>query len=221
MRAWPLALLFSFALTLPAAAQSTVPPAAQSSGPAAGTARGSASIDSNTLLTKGMTEWMFTAGAARGVVVFHSAGGHRFGLQTVSWARVLTDGHLPGPFRGRFAWAFEIVPLFRQVDPTRTYGFGLSPLVWRWNFQPRGRVAPYAELAGGGLWTGKPVPDRTLTANFTAHAGGGVRFFVKPHQSLVVNYWFHHISNGNRLERNPGVNSHVVQVGFSYARPKP
>lgn len=211
MRIWPLALIFSLVSILPAAAQSAAATSTQSA----------SSIDANTILTKNTTEWMFTAGVAHGVVVFHSAGGHRFGLQTISWGRVLTESHLPGPLRGRFSWAFEVVPVFRQVDPTRTYGFGLSPLLWRWNFQPRGRVAPYAELAGGGIWTTEPVPDRTTTANFTAHAGGGVRFFVKPQQAIVVSYWFHHISNGNRLDRNPGVNSHVVQVGFSYTRPKP
>jgi hypothetical protein len=212
MRIWSLPLIFSLAFSLPAAAQSTAPKV--------GSAQPSASIDSGTLLTKGVTEWMFTAGASRAVEVFHSDGGHRFGLQAISWGRVLTESHLPGPFRGRFAWAFEAVPVFGQYQPTRTYGVGLSPLVWRWNFQGRARIAPYAELAGGGLWTTEPVPDRTTTANFMAHAGGGVRVFVKPHQSFVVNYWFHHISNGNRLDRNPGVNSHVVQVGFSYARPK-
>ena len=164
---------------------------------------------------------MFTAGASHAVVLFHSVEGHRFGLQAVSWGRVLTESHLAGPLRGRFAWAFEVVPVFGQYEPTRTYGFGLSPFVWRWNFQPRARVAPYAELTAGGLWTTDPVPERTTTANFMAHAGGGVRFFMKPHQALVLSYWFHHISNGNRLDLNPGVNSHVVQLGFSYARPRP
>jgi len=163
---------------------------------------------------------MFAAGVARGAVVFHSAGGYRFGVQTISWGRVLTDSHLHGVLEGRFAWVFEAVPVFGQYEPARIYGFGLSPLVWRWNFQPRGRLAPYAELAAGGLWTTDPVPDHTTKANFTAHAGGGLRVFVKPQQALVVSYWLHHISNGNRLDRNPGVNSHVLQVGYSYIRPR-
>ena len=63
-------------------------------------------------LAKGATEWMIAAGLAHGVVVFYSAAGHRFALQTVSWARVLTDSHLPGFLRGRFAWALEAVPVF-------------------------------------------------------------------------------------------------------------
>jgi lipid A 3-O-deacylase PagL len=211
MSRWALALILSIGVAAPAAAQSTpTTPAPVSS-----------AVDADTLLTKKTSEWMFTAGAARGVVVFRSDGGHRFGIQAISWGRVLTESRFSGLLRGRFAWAVEAVPVFSQYEPTRTYGFGLSPLVWRWNFQPRGRVAPYAELAGGGLWTTEPVPAGTTTANFTAHLGGGVRLFVKPHEAIVLNYWFHHISNGNRLDRNPGVNSHVVQVGFSYTRPRP
>ena len=211
MPRWPLALLLSIAFASPATAQNAANPPA----PAA-----PSGIDADTLLTKNTSEWMVTAGAARGAVVFHSAGGYRFGIQAVSWGRVLTESHLPGFLRGRFAWVVEAVPVFGQYEPTRTYGFGLSPLVWRWNFEPRGRVAPYAELAGGGLWTTEPVPDHTTRANFTAHAAGGVRWFVKPHEALVLSYWFHHISNGNRIHPNPGVNSHVVQVGFAYTRPR-
>jgi hypothetical protein len=163
---------------------------------------------------------MVEGGPALGVVVFHSAGGHRYVMQTASVGRVLTAARGSGWLRGRFSWAVEVMPAFAQYEPTKTYGFGVSPLVWRWNFEPHGKVAPYLELAGGGLWTSEPVPDRTTTSNFTAHAGYGVRLLLRPQQAFVVNYRFHHISNGNRLARNPGVNAHVFLVGFSYLSPK-
>jgi hypothetical protein len=164
-------------------------------------------------------EWMIAAGPALGVQVFHSASGHRYVFSAVSWGRVLTEPVGPGILRGRFAWAVEGVPVFAQVAPTDTAGVGLSPIVWRWNFQPRGRVAPFAELAGGLLWTGDPVPDRTTNLNFTAHIGVGLRYFLQSRRALVLGYRFHHISNGNRLERNPGVNGHVFMVGVSFVRP--
>jgi len=176
-------------------------------------------LDAAPLFTVGASEWMVTAGPAWGVVVFHSAGGHRYFLQTVSWGRVLTRPRGPGALRGTFELAIEIAPVFGQWQPTKTYGVGFTPLDWRWNFEPHGRLTPFAELAGGGLWTRDPVPVRTTTANFTAHAGGGVRYLIRPMQSLVASYRFHHISNGNRLERNPGVNAHVFQVGWSLMRP--
>lgn len=172
------------------------------------------------VLGEGASEWMIGAGPAFGVVVFHSAGGHRYTLQTVSWGRVLTRPRGPGLLRGRFELAFEVAPVYAQWAPTRTYGFGVTPLLWRWNFSPHGRLAPFAELAGGGLWTRAPVPAQTTTANFTAHAGYGLRYFLAPQRSLNVSYRFHHISNGNRLDRNPGVNAHVFMVGLSIVRPR-
>jgi hypothetical protein len=171
-------------------------------------------------LDVGTSEWMLAAGPAIGVTVFHSAEGHNYFLQTLSWGRILSRPLGPGALRGRFEWAFEVVPLYGQYDPQNTYGFGFTPLLWRWNFEPRGRIVQFAELAGGALWTRDPVPERTTTANFTAHASYGVRYFLRQHLSLVAAYRFHHISNGNRLERNPGVNAHVMQFGVSVLRPR-
>jgi hypothetical protein len=166
----------------------------------------------------GATEWMVTGGPAFGVEIFHSVADHRYLLQTVSWARVLTNAHGPGFLRGRFAWAVEAAPIYGQYEPTATYGFGIAPLVWRWNFESHGRVAPYAELAGGALFTRDPVPAGTTGANFTAHAAVGMRLLVRARHAFVVSYRFHHLSNGNRLDINPGVNAHALQVGLSYLR---
>lgn len=172
------------------------------------------------LFAVGATEWMVAVGPGFGVSLFHSEPGHRYLLPSISWGRVLSRAVGPPAVRGRFEWAFEVVPLFRQVTPRPTVGFGVTPLVWRWNFDPRGRLAPFAELAGGALWTRDPVPSETTTANFTAHAAYGVRYFLGPRHAVVASYRFHHISNGNRLERNPGVNAHVLQVGLSLMRPR-
>ena len=175
-------------------------------------------FDAAPLLVRGTTEWMVTAGPAWSVSLFHSVGGHSYLLQSVSWGRILTDSIGPAALRGRFVWAVEAIPMFAQWAPAHTYGVGVTPIVWRWNFEPRGRLSTYAELAGGALWTRDPVPERTTTSNFTAHVSYGVRYFIRPRQALVASYRLHHISNGNRLERNPGVNSHVLQFGWTLMR---
>lgn len=162
---------------------------------------------------------MLTAGNAWGIVLFHSARGHDFALQTLSWGKILTGPRGSGAWRGRFEWAVEGMPVYGQYRPNRVYGVGVSPMVWRWNFEPRGRLAPYGELAGGLLFTTDPVPVQTTSVNFTAHAGAGFRFFLRPKQALVFTYRFHHSSNGNRLERNPGVNAHAIQAGWTIVRP--
>jgi hypothetical protein len=176
-------------------------------------------LDASSLFAVGSSEWIVTIGHAWGVVVFHSAGGHRYLMQTISWGRILSGPKFPGPLRGRFEWAFEGTPMYAQYHPSHVYGYGVSPLVWRWNFEPRGRYAPFAELSGGALWTSRPVPERTTTANFTAHAGFGTRVLIKRNQALVLEYRFDHVSNGNRLERNPGVNANAVHFGWSFVRP--
>jgi hypothetical protein len=162
---------------------------------------------------------MATVGTAYGVVVFHSAGGHQYVMQTLSWGRVLSGPKFRGALRGRFEWAIEAMPVYGQYLPDRVYGFGVSPLSWRWNFEPRGRYAPFVQLSGGLMKSTGPVPPGTTSANFMAHAGGGVRVLIAGRQSLVLAYRFDHISNGNRLERNPGVNAHALHVGWSLLKP--
>ena len=187
--------------------------------PAAAPAEQSALIHAS-FFEVGTSELMVTGGPAFGIVLFNSAPGHRYALQTLSWGWMMSEPRGSGALRGRFEWAVEVVPIYGQYAPRNTYGFGVTPLAWRWNFEPRGRLAPYAELAGGALWTKDAVPERTTTSNFAAHTGAGVRIFIRPRDAIIISYRLHHISNGNRLERNPGVNAHVLQFGWSYLRPR-
>jgi hypothetical protein len=167
------------------------------------------------VLDVGTTEWMVTAGPALSVTMFHSEAGYRYFLQSLSWGRVLTRSRGPGFLRGQFEWSVELVPLFGQYQPETTYGVGVSPVLWRWNFEPHGNIVPFTELAAGALWTRDPVPARTSTANFTGHVSFGIRYFFRPRASVVAGYRFHHISNGNRIEHNPGINAHMLQFGVS------
>jgi hypothetical protein len=212
MRSSWIVILLVAVLAVPAAAQ-------EPGGNTAGVAQ-PAMVEGQNVLSSGTTEWTIGGGPAFGMQLFHSVGGHRYFLQTLSWGRVLTDAHGPGWLRGRFEIAFEVAPVYAQYDPVGTYGFGVTPLVWRWNFEPRGRLVSFVEVAGGGLWTGEDVPERTTTSNFTAHGSYGIRYFISPSRTINVAYRFHHISNGNRFERNPGVNAHVVMLGMSIIQPR-
>lgn len=204
MRRWRLLAAVLFLMTARVASGQTPSPAEAAAPP---------------IFEAGASEWMFTAGPAFGVELFHSSPGHRYLLPTLSWGRVLTGPQGSGLLRGRFEWALEVVPLLGQRAPDRNYGIGVTPLSWRWNFLPRGKLLPYVELAAGLLWTRDPLPAGTTTANFTAHAGYGLRYFFRPRTALVAGYRLHHISNGNRLDTNPGVNAHVLQIGFSLLQP--
>lgn len=160
-------------------------------------------------------EWIIGAGAAQSVNLFQSDADRRYLVQNISYGRELTRTRGAGFVRGRFMWAAEVMPVFFQTAPSHMYGVGIAPVVWRWNFAPKPTWSAFAELSAGGLWTTDPIPEKTSRLNFTAHWGGGVRLGSSPHHALVIGYRFQHISNGNELSTNPGVNSHVVMVGWS------
>ncbi|MGH9219792.1 MAG: acyloxyacyl hydrolase, partial [Vicinamibacterales bacterium] len=145
-----------------------------------------------------------------------STSGRSYAVQTIGWGRELTPEWGPGSLRGRFAWAVEAIPIFAQFSPSSIYGIGFAPVVWRWNFVPQPRWSAFAELSMGGMWSTEPIPERTGRGNFTAHWGAGVRLRPRGGHALLVAYRFQHFSNGNQLGSNPGVNSHVVLLGWSY-----
>lgn len=193
------------------AAAQTPPASTQASAPSA--------FDAGGALSVGATEWRTTLGTGWSVVLFHSADGHKYVQQTVSWGRILSGPKFSGFLRGRFEWAVEVTPIYGQYNPDTVYGVGISPLDWRWNFEPRGRYSPFVELASGLMKSTSPIPQGTSSANFTASGGGGVRILVAHNQSVVLAYRFDHISNGNRLADNPGLNAHAIHIGWSLLQP--
>jgi hypothetical protein len=162
------------------------------------------------------SEWNVAAGLARSVKLFQSTPGRTYAAQTIAYARELTGDLTLIGIRGRFAWGVEMMPVFAQFEPSRIYGVGIAPVVWRWNFPSRPRWSAFAELSMGGLWTSDEIPEDTGRINFTAHWGGGVRVRPRGRHSLLLGYRFQHFSNGNQLGSNPGVNSHVLIAGWSH-----
>ncbi len=168
--------------------------------------------------TPAASEWTAGGALAWSIDVLQAQGGRRYALQTVSWGRDITSDIGTGLLRGRLMWAIEAAPVYGQWAPTSTYGVGLSPLVWRWRFVPRGGVRPFAELAFGGLFTRAGVPEGNEAANFLAHGAFGLRFLSRSRLSFVAAYRVQHISNGNQRVENPGVNAHVLWMGVGVGK---
>jgi hypothetical protein len=127
---------------------------------------------------------------------------------------ILTDPILPGPLRGRFEFAVDVVPVFVVVQRTGTaYGFGLNPFALKWNFIPRHGIAPYIDLGGGTLFTNDYVPPGTSHVNFTTTGAIGAHF-LRSKYNLSVDLRFMHISNAGLKTPNPGINTLQVRLGF-------
>jgi len=126
---------------------------------------------------------------------------------------ILTRPHGPGFLKGRFEYALDATPAFLIFQPANTaYGAGFSPLVLKWNFATRGRIAPYLELNGGTLFTNHDVPFGTNPVNFTSAAALGTHILGERYNwSIELRYL--HISNAGLATPNPGLNTVQVRLG--------
>jgi len=134
---------------------------------------------------------------------------------------VLTNPIGPGPLRGRFEYAVDVVPIFDIFQRTGTaVGFGLNPFALKWNFVAHHDVLPYAELGGGTLFTNAKTPPGTSRVNFTSGGALGLHFLrAKFNWSAEVR--FMHISNAGLTVPNPGINTIQVRLGFGrFTSPK-
>lgn len=127
-----------------------------------------------------------------------------------------------GPIAVR--WVSEIVPLtlvgeWHASEGRRAYarGGGGSPVGAQVNFAHYRRFEPFVTAGGGFLYFDRPLFAETQF-NFTAQVGGGVQWFTRRHSAFDVGYKYHHISNANLGDKNPGMDSHTLFVGVSFFR---
>ncbi len=165
--------------------------------------------------------------------------------------KVLTHPALPGLLRGQFEYAGEIFPLWQSYTPAPhlqavsrvtegqpetifvpvgggTFtGVSIIPIILRWNFAAAGRLVPWAQGAGGLIWTNHKYPPDFLVShgtpggasvfNFTPQFGVGFNYFVKPKRSISFAANAVHISSASLGDRNPGVNASVqFELGYSW-----
>ncbi len=96
-----------------------------------------------------------------------------------------------------------------------------STLIFRYNFiQPRTRFVPYLQGGGGFVYTsfsGHESRDLvSLPVEFNLQAGGGVRYRLDRHWSLLLEAGYRHISNAGLKNPNFGINSVGGDVGLGY-----
>jgi hypothetical protein len=134
--------------------------------------------------------------------------------------RVMTGELGAGWARGTFEVDSEIMPLEYVLwsGGKNVYGFGVNPLVMKWNFTLGKKVIPYFLTQGGMLWTADNVPPgNTSKINFTSGAGVGLNYFVKPRRSVNLDLRATHLSNASLGAHNPGVNASLqLSIGYNW-----
>jgi Lipid A 3-O-deacylase (PagL) len=128
------------------------------------------------------------------------------------------------PFAVR--WVFDVVPVALVGDPhpgtgrrAYAYGAGGSPVGAQVNFVHFRRVEPFLTSGGGFLYFNHRMFGTTQQFNFTAQLGGGVQLFTSSRRTAIdLGYKYHHISNANLGNQNPGLDSHMFFVGLSLFR---
>jgi opacity protein-like surface antigen len=117
------------------------------------------------------------------------------------------------------------VAIYSEPDHVRSgsstlYGGGLSPFGFKINFLQQSWIQPFIAASVGFLYFQDDVPvPHSSRFNFTPELGVGVQFFVAPKRALTLGYKFHHMSNANTGESNPGMDSNVLYAGFSFFTP--
>ena len=124
--------------------------------------------------------------------------------------------------RGTFEEDVEITPLDYVLwgGYGDVYGFGVNPVVMKWNFTHGKKLIPYFLAQGGMLHTHVKIPPgNTSTVNFTSGPGIGFNYFVKPWRSVNFDFRATHLSNASLGDHNPGVNSSLqIFLGYNWWR---
>jgi hypothetical protein len=161
--------------------------------------------------------WVFGVLASGGSGLF-DRDNVQFVRAGVRVGRVMTGELGRGVVRGTFEVDSEIMPLDCVLwgGYKNVYGFGVNPLIMKWNFTRGRKTIPYFLAQGGMLHTQEKIPPgNTSTVNFTSGAGVGLNYFLRPGRSLNFDLRATHLSNASLGDHNPGVNS-SLQLGVGY-----
>lgn len=173
-------------------------------------------------LAKGTNEFgLWAGGSPDSSRIFGDIGDRKLVLFGLRYGRILAAWDW-----GSLEYTLDIFPAAVVFEPDRVrrgsstiYGAGLSPLGLKVNFG-QSWIQPFVAASVGFLYFEDdiPVPDSSRF-NFTPEFGLGLQFFLTPKQALTLGYKLHHMSNADTSRNNPGMDSHVIYVGFSFFTP--
>jgi hypothetical protein len=98
-----------------------------------------------------------------------------------------------------------------------TYGMGTNPVGADVIFLPEKQWQPFIGVHGGFSYFTRNVPTfRAAQFNFMLDGRAGLRFPLHGGKSISVAYMFQHMSNAYTADENPGVDSHMIHVAYTF-----
>jgi opacity protein-like surface antigen len=100
-----------------------------------------------------------------------------------------------------------------------TIGEAFAPAGMQWNFLPRRKLQPIVAAHGGYMYSTRAIPTVNAGSfNFTFDVGAGFELYRTHSHSYRVEYRYHHISNHDTADDNPGIDNGVVQLSWVFGR---
>lgn len=168
-------------------------------------------------LQEGTEQWSFFYAYGINQQINASAPNIDIATGGVRWSHLWGES-FDGLLRGHPAVAVEVLPLFAFVgDGHTTWAVGTN-LLYEHHFAADGRVLPVWKLGAGVLYANAEVPAGETRFNFSVLTALGVDIVVGERRTLFLGYRFHHVSNANTGDVNPGINAHSLVFGLSLFR---
>jgi opacity protein-like surface antigen len=100
-----------------------------------------------------------------------------------------------------------------------TMGEAVSPIGFQWNFLTHRKTQPFLIGHGGYMYSTKQIPiDNAGSFNFTFDFGAGFEIYRSKNRSIRAEFRYHHISNHNTAQLNPGIDNGLLQVTYSFGK---
>lgn len=114
-------------------------------------------------------------------------------------------------------YAGEVPTLSSSAKRRAVLGAGFNPVGLQLELRTGTRWQPFFESNGGFLYFERRILSSEASRfNFTIALGGGAKFYLNERFALLAGYRYHHLSNANITNRNPGVDTQQVFGGISF-----
>lgn len=130
----------------------------------------------------------------------------------------LTGCQFAGPNR---CVAVPAIHDFPMITHRRTsYGMGASPAGIEVSFLPSKHIQPFFGIRGGFIYFNRNVLSVFASQlNFTIDGRAGIRIPLRSGKDISFAYMFQHLSNADIGRENPGLDSHMISLTYSFRWP--